>query len=57
MRQAGALVRDFNKSDFLPRMSFKEKVVHTVPGGETDTFWKEQKIYQLLRLKLKVDSL
>lgn len=43
MRQVGALVRDFNESDFLPGISFKARAVHTVSGVETDTFWKEQK--------------
>lgn len=44
MRQVSTLLRDFNKSDFLPGISFKAMAVHTLSDGETNTFWKEQKL-------------
>lgn len=57
MRQVSTLLRDFNKGDFLPGISFKARAVHTLSGGETKAFWKEQKTDQLLRLELHVCSL
>lgn len=44
MRQVSALVRHFNKSDFLAGISFKARVMHSTSDGDTDTFWKNKNL-------------